>query len=63
MEARLDIMARPGAAKAFKHIVAAGKALADSTLPLSTQELVKLRASQINGCGFCTDMVRGGRRG
>ncbi|WP_033324652.1 carboxymuconolactone decarboxylase family protein [Streptomyces yerevanensis] len=56
MEARLDIMARPGAAKAFKHIVAAGKALADSTLPLSTQELVKLRASQINGCGFCTDM-------
>ena len=21
-----------------------------------TQELVKLRASQINGCGFCTDM-------
>jgi AhpD family alkylhydroperoxidase len=21
-----------------------------------TQELVKIRASQINGCGFCTDM-------
>jgi AhpD family alkylhydroperoxidase len=30
--------------------------LAESTLPAATQELVKLRASQINGCGFCTDM-------
>jgi AhpD family alkylhydroperoxidase len=25
-------------------------------LPHATQELVKIRASQINGCGFCTDM-------
>ncbi|GAB2968896.1 carboxymuconolactone decarboxylase family protein [Streptomyces pseudoechinosporeus] len=56
MEARLDVMARPVAGKVFKHIVAAGKVLAESTLPVSTQELVKLRASQINGCGFCTDM-------
>ena len=30
--------------------------VADSTLPAATQELVKIRASQINGCGFCTDM-------
>jgi AhpD family alkylhydroperoxidase len=30
--------------------------VSDSTLPAATQELVKLRASQINGCGFCTDM-------
>jgi AhpD family alkylhydroperoxidase len=28
----------------------------DSALPAATQELVKLRASQINGCAFCTDM-------
>ncbi|MEI5136134.1 carboxymuconolactone decarboxylase family protein [Streptomyces libani] len=42
--------------KVFKHIIAAGKVLEDSTLPLATQELVRLRASQINGCGFCTDM-------
>jgi AhpD family alkylhydroperoxidase len=28
----------------------------DSCLPAATQELVKLRASQINGCGMCTDM-------
>ena len=29
--------------------------VADSPLPAATRELVKLRASQINGCGFCTD--------
>jgi AhpD family alkylhydroperoxidase len=28
----------------------------DSTLPAATQELVALRASQINGCAYCTDM-------
>jgi AhpD family alkylhydroperoxidase len=27
-----------------------------SALPAVTQELVKLRASQINGCAVCTDM-------
>ncbi|MFJ9821538.1 carboxymuconolactone decarboxylase family protein [Streptomyces sp. NPDC101151] len=56
MEARLNLFASPVAAKFGKHMVAAGKVLADSTLPAATQELVKLRASQINGCGFCTDM-------
>ncbi|MFD7613134.1 carboxymuconolactone decarboxylase family protein [Streptomyces sp. NPDC059828] len=56
MEARLNPFASPVLGKAVKHIVAAGKALGESTLPLPTQELVKLRASQINGCGFCTDM-------
>ncbi|MES4891175.1 carboxymuconolactone decarboxylase family protein [Streptomyces sp. NPDC096012] len=56
MEARLNLFASPVAAKFTQHLVAAGKALADSTLPLATQELVKLRASQINGCGFCVDM-------
>ncbi|MEH0419643.1 carboxymuconolactone decarboxylase family protein [Streptomyces sp. B21-083] len=56
MEARLNLFADPVAAKATKHLVAAGQAAVDSTLPLATQELVRLRASQINGCGFCTDM-------
>ena len=56
MEARLNLFASPIAAKATKHLVAAGKAVPDSVLPLATQELVRLRASQINGCGFCTDM-------
>jgi AhpD family alkylhydroperoxidase len=27
-----------------------------STLPSATRELVSLRASQINGCGWCIDM-------
>ncbi len=56
MDARLDLFASPVAGKVFKHFNAAGKALAESTLPAATQELVKIRASQINGCGFCTDM-------
>jgi AhpD family alkylhydroperoxidase len=56
MEARLDFFTSPLAAKVLKHINSAGKAVADSGLPHATQELVKIRASQINGCGFCTDM-------
>ncbi|MER7929785.1 carboxymuconolactone decarboxylase family protein [Streptomyces sp. NPDC096057] len=56
MEARLNVMASPVAAKAMKHIVAAAGALAESTLPAATRELVMLRASQINGCGGCVDM-------
>ena len=44
------------AAKFAKYLNSAGRVLHDSTLPAATQELVKLRASQINGCGFCTDM-------
>ncbi|QHC22983.1 carboxymuconolactone decarboxylase family protein [Streptomyces sp. GS7] len=56
MEARLNLMTSPAAAKAMKHIIAAHKALADSTLPAATRELVMLRASQINGCAGCIDM-------
>ncbi|AUY50847.1 carboxymuconolactone decarboxylase family protein [Streptomyces sp. CB01881] len=56
MEARLNVFTNPVTAKFGKHLIAAGKVLADSTLPFATQELVKLRASQINGCGFCVDM-------
>jgi len=56
MDARLNMFEGDVATKVFRHINTAGKAVSESTLPLSTQELVKLRASQINGCGFCTDM-------
>ncbi|MFJ4899932.1 MULTISPECIES: carboxymuconolactone decarboxylase family protein [unclassified Streptomyces] len=56
MNARLKLLENPVAGKALKHIIAAGSALAESTLPLATQELVKLRASQINGCAGCVDM-------
>ncbi|MER6089989.1 carboxymuconolactone decarboxylase family protein [Streptomyces bluensis] len=56
MEARLNLFGNPLAGKFLRYINSAGKVLSDSTLPAATQELVKLRASQINGCGFCTDM-------
>ncbi|GAA3839246.1 carboxymuconolactone decarboxylase family protein [Streptomyces chiangmaiensis] len=56
MEARLNFFTNPVAAKFARYINSAGKVVSDSTLPAATQELVKIRASQINGCGFCTDM-------
>ena len=56
MEPRLDIMTNDVAAKVVKYLVSANKAAADSALPAATQELMKIRASQINGCGFCLDM-------
>ncbi|MFE6845662.1 carboxymuconolactone decarboxylase family protein [Streptomyces sp. NPDC057686] len=56
MEARLNFFGNAVAAKFARYINSAGKVVSDSTLPAATQELVKLRASQINGCGFCTDM-------
>jgi AhpD family alkylhydroperoxidase len=56
MEARLDVFTSPLAGKLLKHFASAGKVVTDSGLPMTTQELVKIRASQINGCGFCLDM-------
>jgi AhpD family alkylhydroperoxidase len=55
MEARLDILNNATAMKVVKHLVSANKVVADS-IPPSTSELVKIRASQINGCGMCLDM-------
>ncbi|MCX5418668.1 carboxymuconolactone decarboxylase family protein [Streptomyces sp. NBC_00078] len=56
MEPRLNFFGHPLAGRVLKHINSANKVVWDSTLPTTTQELVKIRASQINGCGFCTDM-------
>ncbi|MER7717305.1 carboxymuconolactone decarboxylase family protein [Streptomyces flaveolus] len=56
MDARLNLFGNPIAGKLLRHINSAGKVLTDSGLPVATQELVKIRASQINGCGFCLDM-------
>ncbi|MGW0877369.1 carboxymuconolactone decarboxylase family protein [Streptomyces sp. NPDC002740] len=57
MEARLNLSASPLAGKALKYIASASKAIFDgTTVPKATQDLVMLRASQINGCGFCTDI-------
>lgn len=56
MEPRLDYHGNGVAAKFIKYINSAGKVVSDSTLPATTQELVKIRASQINGCAGCLDM-------
>ncbi|MFI9815452.1 carboxymuconolactone decarboxylase family protein [Saccharothrix variisporea] len=56
MDARLNLFTNQTTAKFLKHLVAAGRAVEASGLPESTNFLVLLRASQINGCGFCTDM-------
>ena len=56
MEARLDFYNNPNAGKFAKYINSAGAVLTGSTLPAATQELVKIRASQINGCAGCLDM-------
>jgi AhpD family alkylhydroperoxidase len=56
MEARLNLFGNQSMMKATKGINTAGRVVSESSLPKAIQELVKLRASQINGCGFCTDM-------
>jgi AhpD family alkylhydroperoxidase len=56
MDARLNYLASRSAGKALKHVMSAGSALKDSTLPAAVQELVALRVSQINGCAVCIDM-------
>jgi AhpD family alkylhydroperoxidase len=44
------------APEAMKAMLGLGSALARSTLERSLLELVKMRASQVNGCAFCLDM-------
>src|SRR5215213_6105823 len=56
MDARLNMFDSPVGAKFWKYIVSAAKVISGSTLPAATQELVKIRASQINGCAGCLDM-------
>jgi AhpD family alkylhydroperoxidase len=56
MDARLNYLSTPVAGRYVKAIVSAAKAVSDSTLSATTQQLVNIRASQINGCGYCTDM-------
>src|SRR5689334_14994512 len=54
MQARLNaFQAAPGLMKAVMALSEASKA---SSLETSIKELVKIRASQINGCAFCIEM-------
>lgn len=54
MDARLDLFADP-LIKQINHLVTAGR-IPEGVIPPATQNLCLLRASQINGCGVCTDM-------
>jgi AhpD family alkylhydroperoxidase len=56
MDARFNYYGNSVAAKFTKYINSAGAVISNSALPTATQELVKIRASQINGCAHCTDM-------
>ncbi|MFJ4472367.1 carboxymuconolactone decarboxylase family protein [Streptomyces sp. NPDC089424] len=56
MDVRFNLFENQLAARFAKRFAGAGLLIHHSTLPRSTQELVSLRASQINGCGHCIDM-------
>ena len=56
MESRFDLFATETGAKLAKRFAGLGMAVHQSTLPKTVIELVSLRASQLNGCGFCLDM-------
>ncbi|GAA1219549.1 carboxymuconolactone decarboxylase family protein [Prauserella alba] len=56
METRFDMFGNDVALKFAKRFANAGAVITESPLPTSVQELVSLRASQINGCGWCVDM-------
>ena len=56
MESRFALFDNEIAAKFAKRFANTSMVIAQSPLASSTQELVSLRASQINGCGWCADM-------
>ena len=56
MESRFDMLDNDLATRFAKRFANASLVVDRSALPKTTQELVSLRASQINGCAFCTDV-------
>ena len=57
MEPRFNMFANEIGAKFAKRFANVSLVIAQSSLPTSTQELVALRASQINGCGWCVEPI------
>ena len=55
-EPRIDLMSNELGAKLAKRMFSIHQAVQQTALPESTQALVMLRASQINGCGHCIDL-------
>ncbi len=56
MDVRFNMFDNETATRFAKRFANASLVIHQSSLPKSTQELVSLRASQINGCGWCIDM-------
>jgi AhpD family alkylhydroperoxidase len=56
MGPRFNMFGNEIGARFARRFASAGLVVAQSTLPSSVQGLVSLRASQINGCGWCVDM-------
>jgi AhpD family alkylhydroperoxidase len=56
MDARFNMLENAWAVRFGKRFAGLNQLLEQSALPKTTIELVMLRASQINGCGFCVDM-------
>ena len=56
MEARFDMRGSALVTTFVRRLNAASQVVTESPLPETVQGLVRIRASQINGCGFCTDM-------
>ena len=56
MEPRFNIFDNEIGATFAKRFANTSVVIAQSPLTKSTQELVALRASQINGCGWCVDL-------
>jgi len=56
MEPRFDMFGNEIGARFSKRFASAALVVMQSPLPQPVQVLVSLRASQINGCGWCTDL-------
>ncbi|CCK31910.1 hypothetical protein BN159_7531 [Streptomyces davaonensis JCM 4913] len=56
MELRFDLLTNDLGTKIAKRTYGINRLIEQSSLPKTTHELVSLRASQINGCGFCVDI-------
>ncbi|WP_328430039.1 carboxymuconolactone decarboxylase family protein [Streptomyces sp. NBC_00443] len=56
MESRFNLMTNEVGAKVGKRMYNVSLAIMESSLPKDLQQLVELRASQINGCGWCVDV-------
>ena len=56
MEPRFNLFGTETGTMLAKRFAGLGQAVHQTSLPALTAELVSLRASQLNGCGFCLDM-------